>query len=117
MNNINKSDAKRSLKEIEPILPEIKKILRKIYADRLVDVFLYGSFAKNKAGKDSDIDIAVVLNNKVNQSREIDRTCDALYELMLRTGELISVFPVSSKEISISNWPLYHHIANEGIRL
>ena len=117
MNNINKSNAKRALKEIEPILPEIKKILQKIYADRLVDVFLYGSFAKNKAGKDSDIDIAVVLKYKVDQSKEIDKTCDALYELMLRTGELISVFPVSSKEIRTSNWPLYHHITIEGKKL
>jgi len=113
----NSQRKKRSIKEIEPLLAEIKKTIQKLYTDRLVDVFLYGSFARNNATQDSDIDIAVVLKARVNQSKEIDRTCDALYDFMLKSGELISVFPVSESEMKDSVWPLYRHIKSEGKRL
>jgi len=107
----------RSLAEIEPVLPAIKALLEKAYGKKLAEIILYGSFAKNRADQDSDIDIAVVLKDRVDQSKEIDRACDALYDLMLETGELISVFPVSKQEMARSNWPLYRHIAEQGKKL
>ena len=36
-----------------------------------MDIILYGSFARNSAGKDSDIDIAVVLRGEVDTVKEI----------------------------------------------
>jgi len=107
----------RMIKEIEHLLPQIRNILKKIYGDRLVDIILYGSFAKNNATKESDIDIAVVLKGRINKSIEIDKIYDMLYDLMLETGELISIYPLSTKEIINSTWPLYHYIRTEGIKI
>jgi predicted nucleotidyltransferase len=109
--------SKRTKREIEPLLPQIRKILERIYRDRLVDIILYGSFARNRATTDSDIDIAVVLKGSVDAVKEIDRIYDELYDLMLETGELISVYPLSEEEIEGSNWPLYYHIKTEGIKI
>jgi len=107
----------RMIKEIEHLLPQIRNILKKIYGDRLVDIILYGSFAKNNATKESDIDIAVVLKGRVNKSIEINKIYDILYDLMLETGELISIYPLSNEEIINSTWPLYHYIRKEGIKI
>jgi predicted nucleotidyltransferase len=108
---------KRTIKEIEQILPEVKKLLKQIYADRLVDAILYGSFVRNEATEDSDIDIAVILKGKVDKPKEIDRIYDQIYELVLESGELISIHPVSDEELKNSIWPLYQHIKDEGIKL
>ncbi|HLE25613.1 MAG TPA: nucleotidyltransferase domain-containing protein [Thermodesulfobacteriota bacterium] len=105
------------MKEIDKILPNIKKALKTIYGDQLLEVILFGSCARGTFTKDSDIDIAVVLKGRVNRTKEIDRIYDTLYELILETGELISIYPVSEEEILNSVWPLYHHIRNEGIRI
>ncbi len=109
--------SKRTIQEIEPILPEIKSALENIYGARLVGVILYGSFARNTPTVDSDIDIAAVLKGAVNPIKEIDRIYDVLYDLMLETGELISVYPLSEEEMGNSVWPLYHHIRTEGLRI
>ena len=108
---------KRTTRQIEHLLPRIRKILESIYGNTLVEVILYGSFARNTPTKDSDIDIAVVLKGKVNKAKEINKIYDAVYELMLETGELISVFPISEHEVGNSVWPLYHHIRTEGKKI
>ncbi|HHT9125439.1 MAG TPA: nucleotidyltransferase domain-containing protein [Candidatus Brocadiia bacterium] len=107
----------RPRKEIERILPRIREIVEKIYGNRLIDVFLYGSFARNRATKESDIDIAVLLKGKVDKVKELDRLCDALYDLELESGELISVNPLSEEEIEDLEWPLHYHIKTDGIRI
>ena len=107
----------RSRKEIKPLLPQIKKLLERVYGKRLLNVFLYGSFAKGRANKESDIDIAVILKGKVNKGKEIDKICDLLYDLELDTDELISVYPLSENELENSIWPLYQHIKKEGIKI
>ena len=107
----------RTARDIEHLLPQIKTLLKELYGNRLVDGILFGSFARNKASEDSDIDIAVVLKGKVSKMREITKIGDALYELMLETGELISVHPVSEDELKNSIWPLYYHIRTEGLKI
>jgi predicted nucleotidyltransferase len=107
----------RTIKEIEHLLPRIRDLLTKVYGDRLVDIILYGSFAKNNATKESDIDIAVVLKGRVDKVKEIDRMGEVLYALMLETDELISVYPISEDELNNSIWPLYQHIKTEGLKI
>ncbi len=108
---------KRTIKEIRSLLSRIRKLLERIYGDRLMDVILYGSFARNTSTNDSDIDIAVVLKGTVNKTKEIDRVYDILYDIILETGELISVNPLSEEEIKNLIWPLYYHIKREGIKI
>jgi predicted nucleotidyltransferase len=106
---------KRVTKEIEHILPRVRQVLETIYGDRLREVVLYGSFARNTPSEDSDIDVAVVLEGAVDKPREINGIYDTLYDLMLETGEVISVYPLSEEEAANLTWPLHYHIKNEGI--
>lgn len=105
------------LKRIKEILPKVKEILSNIYRDRLVNILLFGSFAKNSFKEESDIDIALILNGEVNRIKEISKINDALCDLMLETGELICVYPVSEEEYQSSIWPLYFHTKTEGIKI
>lgn len=105
------------MKEIKSLLSEIKNILNEIYGERLIDIILYGSFARDEATQDSDIDIAVVLRDEVNKFKEIRRLTDATYGLMLEYGELISFYPISTEELADTEWPLHYFIQTEGIKV
>jgi len=58
-----------------------------------------------------------VLKGNVDKAKEIDKIYDVLYELILETGELISVYPLSEKEIGNLIWPLHHRIRMEGVKI
>ena len=107
----------KSIKEIEHFFPKIKRYLKKVYKNRLESVILYGSFAKNKATEDSDIDIAIILKGKVNPSKEIDKINNFINNIEFEYDELITILPVSSSEIKNSIWPLYKSLKREGIKL
>ncbi|MCJ7577476.1 MAG: nucleotidyltransferase domain-containing protein, partial [candidate division Zixibacteria bacterium] len=69
---------KKTQKDIEPILEEVKNSLRKIYGERLKEVILYGSYARGDATEDSDIDIIVLLD----EIRDFDAELDTLFEVI-----------------------------------
>ncbi len=108
---------KRSKYDINSLLFEIKNILNGLYGGRLVDVILYGSFARDDATEDSDIDIAVVFKGDVNKFDELDRLHDAVYPLALKYGELVSFHPVSEDELSDTEWALHSYIHKEGVKV
>ena len=59
--------------KIKKILKEFKEKLVELYQEQLVDVLLYGSYARGEQREDSDIDIAVILKGKIEPFKEIDR--------------------------------------------
>ncbi len=107
----------RSIKEIEHSLVKVKKCLRKVYGERLEAVILYGSFAKNRATEDSDIDIAIILEGNIDTVKEIDRVGELISDIGLEYNELITILPISSQEIKDSIWPLYKSFQKDGVRL
>ncbi|MBI5232894.1 MAG: nucleotidyltransferase domain-containing protein [Deltaproteobacteria bacterium] len=108
---------KRTKQGIKNLLPKIRTALEHIYGHRLMDVILYGSFAKDTPTQDSDIDIAVILEGKLDRVKEIIKIGEVIYNLMLESGEMISVYPISEDEIKNPVWPLYLHIKEEGVRI
>ncbi len=107
----------RNIKEIDHLFPKIKEYLRKVYGDKLEAIILYGSFAKNKATEDSDIDIAIILKEDINPSKEVDKINDFISDLGLEYDEFITLLPLSLQEVENSIWPLYRSLRKEGIRL
>ena len=107
----------RRIKDVEHLLPKIKKIIEDIYGQRLVDIILYGSFARNGATQDSDIDIMITLKGDVDTIREMNRIHDDVYEIELESNELITVYPVAEEEFNNSIWPLYYHVKREGVKI
>jgi predicted nucleotidyltransferase len=91
---------------IRPLLDDLKAELEDLYGDRLARVVLYGSYARGEAHEESDVDVLVVLEGEVDAAREIRRMGDAAFEVGLRHGQYVSVFPVSADDYAAatSNW-------------
>jgi predicted nucleotidyltransferase len=102
---------------IQKTLDEFKREIQKIYVEKLYKLILYGSHARGNAGKDSDIDLAVVLKGKVNPGKEIDRMLDVLVDLNLKYQVLISVYPVSEEDFLSRASPLLINIRSKGVSL
>ena len=101
--------------EVKKAIEEFKTEIKKIYGSRLKHILLYGSYARGDATEDSDIDLLIVLEGSVKPGEEIDRIIDALTEVNLKYGVLISVYPVSEKDYREVNSPLLLNVRREGI--
>lgn len=69
---------------LQLLLQELKSKLQELYGDRLFSVLLYGSVARGEANADSDIDVLVVLKERVLPVQEIRRMADI--RLWFRVG-------------------------------
>jgi len=103
--------------EIKKILLELKQGLINLYGDQLVDVLLYGSYARNEQRKDSDIDIAVVLKGTINPFKEIDRITEFSYDLSLKYSTLLSIHPISELDYIKRTSPFVLNLREEGISI
>jgi predicted nucleotidyltransferase len=100
---------------IQTIINEFKKEIKKLYGNQLSNIVLFGSWAKGTATNDSDIDLMVVLKGEIIPGREIDRMIDAITDLNLKYDTLISVVPVSDESFTNTNSPLMLNVRREGI--
>ncbi|MEW6381197.1 MAG: nucleotidyltransferase domain-containing protein [bacterium] len=96
------------------IVREFKAEIGKLYGERLKDVILYGSWARNEGTEDSDIDLAVILKGQIQPGREIDRMIDIITDLNLKYTVLIAVYPVSEEDYLSVKSPLLMNIRKEG---
>jgi len=94
---------KRRIRNIESLLSQIKKLLEKIYWNCLMDIILFGSFTRNSARRGSDVDNTIILRGGVNKTKDIYKIYDVLYDLMLKTDELIFIYPLSEDDIEYSH--------------
>lgn len=101
--------------EIKRIIVEFKKEVKELYGERFKNIILYGSWARDEASEESDIDLLIVLEGSVTPGKEIDRMIDIITEINLKYGVLISVYPVSEDDYSKINSPLLMNVRQEGI--
>ncbi|EKV00173.1 putative nucleotidyltransferase [Leptolyngbya sp. PCC 7375] len=102
--------------KIKQLLGEFKQLLKKLYGQRLANLVLFGSFARHEETQDSDVDVLIVLKGiDVATGDEIWRLGDAEIELLLKYGELISVFPISIYDFLYRDSPLLRNIRQDGI--
>lgn len=101
---------------IEPILAKFRSRIEPLYGARLRQLVLFGSWARQEATEDSDIDVAVVLEGPVKAGREVDRMIDVITDLNLEHGVLLSVYPVSETDYMSRQSPILMNLRKEGIQ-
>jgi len=99
------------------IIHLIKKKIKETSPD--ADIILYGSEARGESRPDSDIDILILVNTEYLSFKDKSRITDAVYDLELETGVLISplVYTKRQWENRPFKTPFYINVMNEGITL
>jgi predicted nucleotidyltransferase len=101
---------------IHQIANEYKANLRGLYGNELVELILFGSYARGDFHKESDVDFALVLRNPtVRPAEEILKTSPISVQLELNYGMMRSTFPVSMEKKQTSMQGVYQDIRKEGI--
>ena len=76
--------------EVRSILGELNRRIATLYGERLRGVYLFGSYARDEAHEESDVDVLIVLDRVDNYSREIDTTSELTSALSLERAISLS---------------------------
>ena len=82
---------------------------------RLRGVYLYGSAARDQLTPDSDIDIAIILDEIPNRFAEHERTSKLGSDLSLEYNTLVSFFFASDSNFQGGRFAIHRDISAEGI--
>lgn len=103
--------------KIEKILKEFKKQIQHLYGDKLKEVILYGSYARNEETVESDVDLAIIIEGEISPFKEIDNMSEIAYEFVLNHNILISIHPISEERYFLTRTPFLMNIREEGISI
>ncbi len=105
----------RNIDEIRDLINEIKNFLIKQYSDRIKQVIVYGSFARGEATDDSDIDVAVIVDDNLNVKDVETGLNELLFDILLKRNELISVFAIPESIFKNYKSPFILNTKGEGV--
>jgi predicted nucleotidyltransferase len=95
-------------KDLSDILLDVKKEIRQIFGNKLRQLVLYGSYARNESAPESDIDIMIMVDEseeglKFMEKRRLDLSAKMQFEnagkFIKRIEEYIDIFLKDIKEI------------------
>lgn len=84
--------------ELDEVLQQLKRELEALYGERLKGLYLFGSHARGDAEPDSDVDIAVVLDDYEAPVADIRRMSEVFSRLSLEADVHLSRVPVRQPE-------------------
>ncbi len=102
------------------ILTEVKEELLKLFGDKLEQLILYGSCARNEQDPESDIDIMILVDVNETALREYrHKVIDIMTELSLKYDTVISLMRETYSRYNeyLDVLPFYQNIYNEGIEI
>jgi predicted nucleotidyltransferase len=101
----------------DEILQKIRTAIETVSPDP--EIYLFGSQARKSADKGSDWDILVLLDTREISFEFENKIIDAIYEVEIVTGEIITPLIYTTKEWKekYTITPLYESISQEGIRI
>jgi predicted nucleotidyltransferase len=96
--------------QILDLLEQLKQRLRRRFGDRFEGLYLFGSRARGDAEPDSDVDVAVVLDQAMPQPFDLTREIiEDTYDLLLETGYYIPLahpYPRISRAVQREGIPI-----------
>lgn len=101
--------------ELLEILREVKERLREILGDDLVEVILFGSYARGEAREDSDVDVLVVVKRWPDPEEEWE-IGELMTDLVLKYGVVFSIITYPQKPEMFHD-PLIIAARKEGVKV
>jgi predicted nucleotidyltransferase len=101
---------------VQKVAKEYKESLQRLYGDELVELILFGSYARDNFNEESDVDFAIVLRSpKTRAAAEIPKISVVGSRLSLKYGIMLSSLPTSWDKKQTSMQGIYQEIRKEGI--
>lgn len=97
------------------LLAQLKMGLADLYGDRLTAVYLFGSYARNEADAESDVDVLIVLDRVDDYSGEIDHTSQLISDLSLQYNVSLSRVFASEKTWREDETLFFHNLRSEAV--
>jgi predicted nucleotidyltransferase len=107
-------------KELLNILRDVKHEIRQLFGDKLRELILYGSYARNEQDPESDIDIMILVDDNEDGLRNYRYLiADVMGELTIKYGKLISLAEVTYNRFIdfLEVLPFYKNISEEGVEI
>jgi len=101
---------------VQKVAKEYKESLQRLYGDELVELILFGSYARGNFNEESDLDFAIVLRSpETRAAAEIPKISFVGSRLSLKYGIMLSSLPTSLHKKQTSMQGIYQEIRKEGI--
>jgi len=97
------------------IASQARRSLNEIYGVRLRGVYLYGSAARDQLTADSDIDIAVILDEIQDRFAEHEQTSQLASDLSLEHNTVVTFLFVTERDFTEGSFLVYRMVRREGI--
>lgn len=107
-------------KQLNVIAHSMLEVYKKAYGEAIVEVLLYGSYARGDFQRDSDIDFAAIVEGgRVDLQKKLKTIWDESAEIGIKHDVVVSptVIPFDEYERYKSVLPYYMNIWKEGIRI
>ena len=114
----NRRDDMCTKNELNSILQKLTQIYRSVYGENLVQVILYGSYARGDYHTDSDVDVvAIVHGDRKTLQQQLKKVWDSSCELELEYDTILSptVIPYEEFKQYQTVLPCYRNISQEGV--
>ena len=106
--------------QLKDITSQLVDVYRNIYGDVIVEILLYGSYARNEETDQSDVDIvAIVKGNRLDLQKKLKIVWDISADIGLENDVVVSptVVPFDEFEKYREILPYYMNIEKEGIKV
>ena len=100
------------------LFSEINQNMKKLFGNKLQQIFLFGSYARNEQDSESDIDFFVLVNDtEENLEKFKYKISDIMNKLTLNFNILVSITEETTERFSkyLEVLPFYKNVKNEGI--
>ena len=97
------------------IAAKAREALKAIYDGRLRGVYLYGSAARDQLTANSDIDIAVVLDEIPSRFAEHERTSQLAADLSLQYDTVVTLLFVTEADLADGTFLIHRMVKREGV--
>ncbi len=107
-------------KRFRAILSDVEKEVLKLFGNKLKQLILYGSYARNQQDPESDIDIMILVDENENILRKYNyKIADIMTDLSLKYDTFISLTEETYNRYNeyLDVLPFFSNIYNEGIEI
>jgi len=107
---------------VDSMILEFSKQVKSALNDKLCEIILFGSYARNDFDEESDIDIAVLADvaheDESRYNSEIVRIIENIYDIY---GYSVVLSPIIISNDFYNEWkdhlPFYRNVASEGVKI